>query len=265
VVGGIAAVVKTAPGPSGAAAVVRDAAALKIALGQDPSTGNFPARGIPFSIYGRRPTTRMGVLAVLRDAWNLGRAAGPDAADADLAALARAAAGQIPVRAHARTEEDIGTLLRVAGEWGFAPVLEGGEEAWMGPERLKKAGVGCVLGPAAWPVGGRGPEGTDGALRNAAILHGAGVAVALGSGGDPARLREQAILAARLGLPREAALRGVTAAAADLCGAGERLGRLAAGRDGDLVVFDGDPLEPATRVLLVVVDGTVAHEAEAAR
>jgi imidazolonepropionase-like amidohydrolase len=262
VVGGIASVVKTAPGPAGAARVVREVAALKISLGSDPSAGNFPARGVPSSIYARRPTTRMGVLAVLRDAWLLGRAAGPASADADLAAMGRAAAGEVPVRALARTEEDLRTLLRAAKDLGFSPVAEGAAEGYLLAEDLAKAGLGCVVGPLGHPVSGRGPDGTEPALGNAAALHGAGVRIALTAGGDASGLRDQAILAARFGLPREAALRAVTAAAAELSGAGDRVGSLAPGRDGDLVLFDGDPLEASSRVRLVLVDGEAVRGSE---
>lgn len=265
VVGGIASLVKTAPGPAGAPRVLRETAALKIALGSEPSSGNFPARGIPQSIYARRPTTRMGVLAVLRDAWILGRAAGPDAADADLAAVARVAAGEIPVRALARTEEDLLTAIRVKEDLGFLPVIEGATEGYRVADRIAKAGASCVVGPIAYPVGGRGPENTDPAMDNPGALLRAGVRVALASGGDGSGLRDQAALAVRWGFPREAALRGVTSEAAALCGAGDRVGTLAKGMDADLVVFDGDPLEPASRVRLVVVDGEAVYEAEGSR
>ncbi len=256
VVGGIASVVKTAAGPGGARPdVVREEAALKIAFGNDPSWGNFPARGIPWSIYARRPTTRMGVLAVLRDAWILGKDAGTNSPDADLASMARAAAGEIPVRALARHVEDIRTALRVGAELGFRPVLEGVAEGYVAAERLATAKVPCVVGPLVFPQGGFGVEGTEPAMDNAGALHRAGVLVALTAGDQPRRLREQAALAVRYGLPREAALRAVTSAAAEVCGVADRLGTLAPGRDADLVIFDGDPLEPASRVLHVIVGG----------
>ena len=78
-------------------------------------------------------------------------------------------------------------------------------------------------------------------------------------------LRDQAALAVRHGLPREEALRAVTSRAAALAGAGDRVGTLAPGRDADLVLFDGDPLEPSSRVLLVAVDGEVVAGEEVGR
>ena len=262
VVGGICSVVKTAPGGDGGARVLLADAALKIAFGYDPSAGNFPARGIPATIYARRPTTRMGVLAVLRDAWLLGRLAGPKAEDGDLAALARAAAGEIPVRALARHAEDLRTVLRLREDLGIVPVVEGASEGYRVADRLAEAKIGCVAGPLAWPVSGRGPESTEPALDNAGALRRAGVALALTAGGDAAGLRDQAALAVRYGLAREDALKAVTSSAARICGVGGSVGALEAGRDGDLVLFDGDPLEPSSRVRLVAVDGEVVFEAE---
>ena len=265
VVGGIASVVKTSPGPGGRPRTVREEAALKIAFGAEPSGGNFPAHGIPANIYARRPTTRMGVLAVLRDAWILGRLAGPGSPDADLAAMARAAAGEIPVRALARHAEDLRTVLRVKEDLGISPVVEGVSEGYLVADRLAGAGLGCVVGPLQHPVSGRGPEGTDPAMDNAGALHRAGVRIALTAGGDAAGLRDQAAMAARCGLPRDAALSAVTAAAAELSGVADRVGTLAKGKDADLVVFDGDPLETSSRVRLVVVDGEVVFEREAGK
>ncbi len=263
VIGGVASVVKTVPGPGGGPLPVREEAALRIAFGDEPSAGNFPARGIPFSIYARRPTTRMGVLAVLRDAWMLGRLAGREAPSADDAALARAAAGEIPVRALARNAEDLRTVLRVREELGIRPVLEDVSEGWLLPGALAKAGLDCVVGPAIFPVGGRGWGWTEPALDNAGALHRAGVRIALTAGGESAGLRDQAALAVRHGLPRDAALAAVTAEAARMSGVADRVGALRPGLDADAAVFDGDPLEPSTRVLLVIVDGKVVLDRRA--
>jgi imidazolonepropionase-like amidohydrolase len=97
----------------------------------------------------------------------------------------------------------------------------------------------------------------------AAILTAAGVPTVLGAGeaydfdDSEAGAIHQARTAARWGLPREAALAAVTSQAAELIGVGDRVGKLAAGYDGDLVLWSGDPLDPSSRPLLVVVDGRV--------
>ena len=52
-----------------------------------------------------------------------------------------------------------------------------------------------------------------------------------------------AAVAVREGMSREAALRAVTIEPAEICGIADRVGSLEAGKDADLVLFDGDPLD----------------------
>lgn len=97
----------------------------------------------------------------------------------------------------------------------------------------------------------------------AALLSEAGVFTVLGAGeaydfeDSEAGAIQQARTAARWGMPREAALAAVTSQAAELIGVGDRVGKLEVGYDGDLVLWSGDPLDPSSRPLLVVVDGRV--------
>lgn len=97
----------------------------------------------------------------------------------------------------------------------------------------------------------------------ASLLSAAGVPTVLGAGeaydfdDSEAGAIQQARTAVRWGMPREAALAAITSQAAELIGVGDRVGKLAAGYDGDLVLWSGDPLDPASRPLLVVVDGNV--------
>ena len=58
-----------------------------------------------------------------------------------------------------------------------------------------------------------------------------------------------------LGLPWDAALRAVTLGAAEALGVSDRVGSLQAGRDGNVVVWSGDPFEPSSRVQAVMLNG----------
>lgn len=57
------------------------------------------------------------------------------------------------------------------------------------------------------------------------------------------------------GLDRDVALRALTLEPAEVLGLGDRLGSLTAGKDANMVFFDGDPLEPGTRVKAVMLEG----------
>ena len=70
----------------------------------------------------------------------------------------------------------------------------------------------------------------------------------------------EAAVATAYGLAREDALAAITIDAARILGIGDRVGSLEVGKDADLVMFDGDPLETVTHVCGVVVDGRVVRE-----
>ncbi|TVP42451.1 MAG: amidohydrolase, partial [Gemmatimonadales bacterium] len=70
----------------------------------------------------------------------------------------------------------------------------------------------------------------------------------------------EAAMAAAYGLSFEEALRTITLAPARILGVDHRVGSIEVGKDGDLVLFDGDPFEYLTRVCGVIVDGHVTDE-----
>ncbi|MBE0711225.1 MAG: amidohydrolase family protein, partial [Candidatus Aminicenantes bacterium] len=49
----------------------------------------------------------------------------------------------------------------------------------------------------------------------------------------------------------------ITLSAAEVLGVADRIGSLEAGKDADVVVFDGDPLDYRTRVKAVLLGGQV--------
>ena len=69
-------------------------------------------------------------------------------------------------------------------------------------------------------------------------------------------------LAVRAGLPREEALRAVTLSAAEHLGIAHRMGTVEKGKDADLVLWDGDPLDARSRAVRTIVDGEVAYSSE---
>ncbi len=68
-------------------------------------------------------------------------------------------------------------------------------------------------------------------------------------------LRDDAIYAVRSGLDSRAALKALTSSAAVILGVDDRLGTLAPGMDADILIFDGDPFDPRTRLIKVLVGG----------
>ena len=70
-------------------------------------------------------------------------------------------------------------------------------------------------------------------------------------------------LAASAGLPYEEAWKAITINPAQSTGIADRVGSLEPGKDGDLVIWTGDPIrEVGAKAMVTVVDGKVAFEAE---
>ncbi len=250
VIAGISLAVKTT-GDDYERRIVKQDTGLVITLASDPRNRN-RARSRPDSIYVRQPTNRMGVVWVLRSTLQ-GSAAKTDSADV----LAEALSGKRRIYCVSRTHYDIESVLRVADEFNFSPVIVGGEESYQLAASLAEKKLPVILGPLRTTLSA-GAEGTDPAWNRAGVLHRAGVVIAMS--GD--HLLEQARFAVRFGLPEDTALRAITIEPAKLLGIEQRVGSLAVGRDADLVVLDGDPFEFTTNVQAVIVDGTLIGEAD---
>ena len=79
-------------------------------------------------------------------------------------------------------------------------------------------------------------------------------------------MREGAGLAVANGLPYIDGLKSITSSPAQIWGIADRCGTIANGRDADLVIWDGDPLEPSTLAVTVLIAGKemslVTHQTE---
>src|SRR5262245_21647382 len=194
VVAGVGSVVKTAGDP--VRRVVRADGALVVTLSSDPANGN-NARNRPDSIYNRQPTNRMGVVWMLRSAFARARGS----SDPETAVLREALDGRRSVVCVSRADCDVTSALRLKQEFSLPLVIAGGQEAYKLRAELAAAKVPVLLGPLT-TTAGAGPEGTEAVLNLAGTLHESGVPFALTGG----QLLDQARLAVRFGLPRDAAL-----------------------------------------------------------
>lgn len=65
----------------------------------------------------------------------------------------------------------------------------------------------------------------------------------------------------RQGLSPEAALQGLTSSAAKVLGLQDRIGLIKKGLEADLVLYDGDPMNSLSQVILVLVQGEIVYDA----
>jgi imidazolonepropionase-like amidohydrolase len=177
----------------------------------------------------------------------------------DAEALQDVVKGRMPLAIVADRESDLRQVLRLHDDTDLPLIVYGGAEAWRVAPALAARRIPVVLDPTLNLPASFDALGAR--LDNAALLHAAGVRVAFsvsaffrtynaGSG-----LRLGAGLAVANGFPWIEGLRAMTSSPASIFGLDEHYGRVRAGVDADLVVWDGDPLEPSTSALRVWVRG----------
>jgi imidazolonepropionase-like amidohydrolase len=249
--------------------ILRDEAALHLTMGSDSTQGNRSARrGRPDSFYYRRPTTRMAVAWMLRkgflDAQQYARS--HDRRDPVMEVLAAALQKEIPLRVTVRRAIDIRTAFRIADEYGLRIILDECTEGYKVADLIAEKQAPVVLGPFYFYP--RTPsqyrEGEEVNWNNAGILAKSGVQVALASGAESqtGSLLSVAMFAVRHGMPRDKALQGVTLTAAEVLGVADRVGSLDKGKDADILILNGDPLDPTSRIQRVILKGQTVCQAE---
>ena len=234
------------------------AGGIKMANG----TNSMRASGPPF------PGTRAKAAALMRqkfiDAQNyrekLRRAretgeTGPDR-DLGLEALVDVLEGRRLVHHHTHQHNDILTVLRLADEFGYRPVLHHVSEGWKVADEIAARNIPSSIIVVDSP-GGK-IEARDLVMTTGAALEKAGASVSFHTDDpitDSRLLLRSPALAVRYGMSRKAALEGVTLEAARMLDLDHRVGSLEPGKDADFIVLSGDPLSVYTKVLQTWVDG----------
>ena len=62
---------------------------------------------------------------------------------------------------------------------------------------------------------------------------------------------------------KEEALMAITINAARICGVADRIGTIEAGKDADIVVYDGNPLEIFSKAVYTLINGQVVYKSNA--
>lgn len=177
----------------------------------------------------------------------------------DLEALVPVVRGELPIVIDVNRASDILTTLRVAREYNLKLILSGVAEGWMVAPQIAAASVTVIIDPMRNLPGF---ESLGITLENAARLNAAGVNVVFASfdSHNSRNIKQLAGNAVSYGMPYEAALRALTINPARLWGIADRYGTLEVGKDADVVVWSGDPLELTTNVEHVFVRGREASK-----
>ena len=239
---------------------------MKMALGENPKF-NYGKRG-------KAPSTRMMSAAIMREQLfkakeyykrfkeyreKEDKSQGFDY-DLSLHSLMRVFDG-MRVKIHAHQADDILTAIRIGEEFNLRYTIDHCTEGYLIVDELKKKNVQCIIGPT---VGGRGKfESRNKSLESAAILEGKGIDFAIMTDHPVIPIEGQTMqlaLFVKHGLSREAALKGVTINAARLTDIDNRVGSIEIGKDGDIVIWNIDPLDTMSEVAMTILDGKIVYE-----
>lgn len=161
-----------------------------------------------------------------------------------------------PVVIQANRKDDILSALELIDVLKVDAILSGALDAWKVPAEIKKRKVAVLLGPVMQlPTDEHDPF--DGIGRCAMILHKEGIPFAIRSEGGPnsRNLPYEAAMAVSFGLPREEGLKAITLNPARILGVSDKLGSIEEGKIANLVLTDGDLLQPSTQVKALFVQG----------
>jgi imidazolonepropionase-like amidohydrolase len=265
VIGGQDAVIKLKYGEPASKLIVHEAPrGVKFALGENVKRTD-----------GRFPNTRLGVEAVLvrafteaqayRKGWEVyqeakkaGKRADEPRRDLRLEALADVLKGDVKVHCHCYRADEILMLLRIADRFGFKVqslqhVLEGYKIA----SEIAAHGASSSTFSDWWAYK---IEAFDAIPFNAALLHEAGALVCLKSDSNELmrHLYQEAAKCMKYGgMSETEALQTITLNGARQLGLEKRIGSIEEGKDGDLVIFNGHPLNSYSRVEMTLVEGEI--------
>lgn len=246
--------------------VVKAPAAMKVAFGENPK--------VNYSGQGKSPSTRMAIAAMLREeltkavsygerkkkALDSGESFEEDfTMECWLPVLRR----EIPVKAHVHRVDDIFTAVRIAKEFHLNITLDHCSEGHLIAEELAKEGFPAIVGP---DLASRSKiEVQNMAFKTVGILNQAGIMTAITTDHPVSLIQSLPLcagLAVKSGLPLEEGYKAITIYPAVICGVADRVGSLKVGKDADIAVFSGNPMEVFTETLYTIIDGQVVYEAE---
>ena len=243
--------------------IVKNPAAMKIAFGEN--TKNV------YSQRGTSPSTRMGTSAILRETLFEAKKykdkkdkalKNNEEFDLDfkkepwIDVLEK----RIPLKAHAHRADDILTAIRIANEFDLDMTLDHCTEGHLISNEVKCSGFDTILGPSFGSI--TKPEVQNKTFATAGILHNSGCRVAIMTDHPVLPIEYLALsagLAVKAGLDLEEGLKAITINPAKICNVDDRVGTLEVGKDADIAIFTGNPMDTFKETLYTIIDGNIAY------
>jgi len=165
--------------------------------------------------------------------------------------------GERPVLFLAERERDIRSAAKFAAEMKLKGVIIGGQDAWKAADVLKANNI-SVIYTNIYQLPVRDDDAYDYLYEGPAKMQAAGIKYCISTGNDGPEVRDlpyHAGLAAAFGLSKDDALRSVTLYAAQVLGIDDKLGSIDVGKVANIVVTDGDLLQPTTNIKYEFING----------
>ena len=176
------------------------------------------------------------------------------------------------MRISANTVDEIRDLVDLANELDYKIVIEGGIEAWALAQELGAGEASVIYTPRARRQPQPGRETSSGSfVESPRLFEEKGVPFAVAAlsnsvsmgglaGRDLTSLPLEAAFAVRGGASEKAALEAITITPAKMMGLEDRIGSIEKGKDADLLILNGSPLDYRTYVEQAIVAGKVAYD-----
>lgn len=240
--------------------IVKTPCAMKFALGENPKSC--------YNDKDEAPVTRMATAALIRETLHKAqeyaaqkkRADDPADApeyDAKMEALLPVLDGSCQAHFHAHRADDMFTALRIAKEFSLHAVILHGTEAHLVSDILAEEGVPICSGP--FLTDRSKPELRHLTEQSPALLTQAGILTSISTDHPETPLKHLmrcAVAAVQAGMQPMDALRAITLVPAQIAGIDDRVGSLRAGKDADILITSGDPMDYRTKVTAVFINGT---------
>ncbi len=239
--------------------VVLAPSAIKLAFGENPMTCYGPN--------GNMPSTRMGIASLIREELTLARQYFDSGSSGQfgMECYRDLFEKKIPLKAHVHRADDIFTAMRIAKEFGLDLTLDHCTEGHLIAEDIAQSGYPAIVGPSLASRSKDEVSLSD--FKTPGILQKVGVTVALTTDHPVSRIQYLPLcagLAAKEGMGEWGALRAITIDAARICRVEHRLGSLKEGKDADIVLYRGNPLEIVSSVCMTIIDGEIVWRSEEA-
>lgn len=218
--------------------------------------------GVKFSVRDeammsdRRPTSRPGLMALIREELNNAKTHKDDKPNPSVEVLKLVADANFPAYISAYTVDEIVSAMTLIDEYELNAVLIGAEQGDEIADMIAKRNVPVIYSSLLL-------FSRDKDLKRVGKMANSGIKLAFASAAPKTALsdlRTSAILAVKYGLNPEVVLKSLTINAAQILGIANRVGSIQKGKDADLVILDGDPLQLTSTVEMVIINGNIVYQ-----